>query len=160
MILIFSVHFWDIHISPQLRVQRAWQRLLGARVGVQDCSREGKANEASKGYNQTHNCLKLHSYFISLSKTTWWIVIWQKSTDAFSNASHIPHTFSWNFTVCTTYICWSQLCSQNKWNTLHHKKRKLLRNLWSEPIHMILLTFQYTNMSGHFVNKSEIRKEI
>ena len=121
MIWIYSVHFWDIHISPQLRVPRAWQRLLGARAGVQDCSREGQAIEASKGYNQMHNCLKLH--FFSLSKTTLCIFTWQKSTDVFSIASHsIPHPFSWNFTVCTT-CRWSQLCSKNKLNTLHHKKR-------------------------------------
>ena len=124
MIWIYSVHFWDIHISPQLRVPRAWQRLLGARAGVQDYSRKRQTNEARKGYNQTHNRLKLHFYFFSLSKTTLFIVILQKSTDVFSIASHsIPHPFSWNFTVCTT--CWSQLCSKNKGNTLHHKKRKL-----------------------------------
>ena len=103
MIWIYSVHFWDIHISPQLRVSRAWQRLLGARAGVQDYSRKRQTNEARKGYNQTHNRLKLHFYFFSLSKTTLFIVILQKSTDVFSIASHsIPHPFSWNFTVCTT----------------------------------------------------------
>ena len=122
MIWIYSVHFWDIHISPQLRVSRAWQRLLGARAGVQDYSRKRQTNEARKGYNQTHNRLKLHFYFFSLSKTTLFIVILQKSTDVFSIASHIPHPFSWNFTVCTT-CRWSQLCSKNKLNTLHHKKR-------------------------------------
>ena len=68
MIWIYYVHFWDIHFSPQLRVSRAWQRLLGARAGVQDCSREGQTNETSKGYNQTHNCLKLHSYFFLCPK--------------------------------------------------------------------------------------------
>ena len=126
MILIFSVHFWDIHISPQLRVQRAWQRLLGARAGVQDCSREGKANEARKGYNQTHNCLKLHSYFCLCPKLPD-VLSYNKSQ---LKCFHLHHTTSHILsvgisTVCTTYICWSQLCSKNKRNTLHHKKRKL-----------------------------------
>ena len=126
MIWIYSVHFWDIHISPQLRVSRAWQRLLGARAGVQDYSRKRQTNEARKGYNQTHNRLKLHFYFFSLSKTTLFIVILQKSTDVFSIASHsIPHPFSWNFTVCTTSAGLNCAPKINETRCITKKKRKL-----------------------------------